>query len=339
MALAGGEQNIPMWNPRGGLHGDLPPGGVVAGGAAAPRGLSMYWPTPIRPNVLPHEHHAALGLLRKTLLRLEKKANEAGKERGRQGWIKQGVLGASSASGVRPGIYEELYWHVYEMLSPARRRGADGETVAIDVEIVDSWAHVLRPGEHILAAARGDAEICGLLSLDVGMKLSGRDDRRNDMEVIDPRPMFSGTSTAYRGTEEHPASLCGLHAPHNSPPIRAPPVHAENVRTCALTWPGACHHAVHYIRRYYWEMTNLGGRKLSYGLVPNLMVLMPCWMKYDIVPETAAAPNSGDGAASGRQRQRDGVRTLVTFAARVRVAPEAGGGGSSVPVLRRPRDT
>lgn len=42
---------------------------------------------------------------------------------------------------------------------------------------------VLRPGEHILAAARGDAEVCGLLSLDVGMKLSGRDERRNDMEV------------------------------------------------------------------------------------------------------------------------------------------------------------
>jgi hypothetical protein len=208
LALAGGEQSIPMWNPRGGLVGDLPPGGVAAGSAVAPRGLSMYWPTPIRPNVIPYEYHAALGQLRKTLLRFEKNANDAGLQRGRQGWVKQGVLGASSASGVLPGIYREVYWYIYEMLLPRRRRSADGEAVAMDIEIVDSWAHVLRPGEHILAAARGDAEICGLLSLDVGMKVSGRDSRRNDMEVIDPRPMFSGTSTAYRGTEKHPASLC-----------------------------------------------------------------------------------------------------------------------------------
>lgn len=189
------------------MVGDLPPGGVVAGSVTAPRGLSMYWPTPIRPNMLPHEYHAALGKLRSHLLRFEKKANDAGKQRGRQGWLKQGVLSASSASDSLPGIYKEIYWYIYEMLLPTRRRGKDGDVVAMDIEIVDSWAHVLRPGEHILAAARGDAEICGLLSLDVGMKLSGRDTRRNDMEVIDPRPMFSGTSTAYRGTEQNPASL------------------------------------------------------------------------------------------------------------------------------------
>lgn len=89
--------------------------------------------------------------------------------------------------------------------------------------------------------------------------------------------------------------------------------------------------------RYYWEMTNLGGRKLSYGLVPNLMVLMPCWMKYDIVPE-AAAPNSGDSAKK-RGRHKDGVRTLVTFAARAKVTSQAGVAGTSpVPLLRTHRN-
>ena len=83
-------------------------------------------------------------------------------------------------------------------------------------------------------------------------------------------------------------------------------------------------------------MTNLGGRKLSYGLVPNLLVLMPCWMKYDIVPETAGA--NGGGSGTNRGRQMDAVRTLVTFAAKTKVATQAPlAGTTSVPVLRTPR--
>lgn len=104
--------------------------------------------------------------------------------------------------------------------------------------------------------------------------------------------MFSGTSSAFRGTDGHPASL------------------------------------------YYWEMTNLGGRKLSYGLVPNLLVLFPCWMKYDIVPENLQ-PKKG-------KRAKEGVRTLVTFAAKVSVAVEPVVSSSDpqtrLPVLRTPAE-
>ena len=150
MALAGGEASIPKWSPRSGVLGDLPPGGVAEGSAVAPRGLSMYWPTPVRPNVLPHGHHPAFDALRKTLLRFEKKARDGGVRRGREGFTKRGVLGASTASAVRPAIHSEIYWYVYEMLLPARRRGevglnrgaSGGEGVAINVDIIDSSAHV-----------------------------------------------------------------------------------------------------------------------------------------------------------------------------------------------------
>ncbi len=83
-------------------------------------------------------------------------------------------------------------------------------------------------------------------------------------------------------------------------------------------------------------MTNLGGRKLSYGLVPNLLVIVPCWMKYDIVPETAA-PSDGEGGAK-RRGQKEGLRTLVTFAAKAKVTTQAAvAGTTAAPVLRIPQ--
>ena len=288
MALAGGEDQIPRWASPTGIVADLPPGVRRADGSA-PRGLSLHWATPIRPNLMGHQFHEAGRQLRGSLLRLERQQREQGLGlSARLGWSKRGVLqrDSAAASGVRDGVLRELYWHLYEMLAPEHRRAPSdgGGGLAVEVELLDSVAHVLRPGEHILQASRGDAEICGLVSLDLGLKLGGRSEK-NDMEIIDPRPMYSGTSSAYRGSDTHPASL------------------------------------------YYWEMTNLGGRKLSFGLVPNLVVLLPCWLKYDIVPEPQP-----------ERRAKDAVRTLVSFAARVRLEAEAGGGGAGAggepPALR-----
>jgi hypothetical protein len=36
----------------------------------------------------------------------------------------------------------------------------------------------------------GDAEVCGFAALDLGLKMSGKGDR-NDLEIVDPRPMYS----------------------------------------------------------------------------------------------------------------------------------------------------
>ena len=59
-------------------------------------------------------------------------------------------------------------------------------------------------------------------------------------------------------------------------------------------------------------------------------------MKYDIVPETAA-PSDGEGSTKRGSRHREGVRTLVTFAARAKVATQvAMAGATGAPVLRTP---
>jgi hypothetical protein len=132
--------------------------------------------------------------------------------------------------------------------------------MVIEVELVDYSAHILRQGDMLLQQARGDAQICGLASLDVGLKMTGEDNRRlpvsvsvilsrsidcgctvsgradrNDVEFADPRPSFSGTSSPHRGAT------------------------------------GAS--------RYFWELANLGGRKISFGFVPGLVMLWPCWLK------------------------------------------------------------
>eukprot|EP01047_Picozoa_sp_COSAG01_P071239 COSAG01_NODE_11006_length_2028_cov_66.078279_1_plen_40_part_10 len=31
------------------------------------------------------------------------------------------------------------------------------------------------------------------------------------------------------------------------------------------------------------------GRKISFGLVPGLVMLWPCWLKYDVVPQVRSA--------------------------------------------------
>ena len=48
--------------------------------------------------------------------------------------------------------------------------GSGGVGARMRVEIFDSQAFVLRPQELRLQEARGDAHICGLLSLDLGLK-------------------------------------------------------------------------------------------------------------------------------------------------------------------------
>ena len=105
--------------------------------------------------------------------------------------------------------------------------------------------------------------------------------QRNDVEIADPRPAYPGASASFQGSDDK---------------------RGEDAQGIPSS--------------YFWELTNLGGRKISYGFVPGLVMLWPCWLKYDIVPHNDAVE----------------TRTFITFAAKVRLA-KGGATSGGVPVL------
>jgi hypothetical protein len=83
----------------------------------------------------------------------------------------------------RDAVHEELYWYMYEMLKPPTAERAS-EQVVIQSEIIHSAAHVMRKSELILQHGRGDAQICGIVALEPGLRQSGDSSKSNDIEII-----------------------------------------------------------------------------------------------------------------------------------------------------------